>query len=204
MSPANSPNNGGCDFVVDPQHSALIQPVFWTPEIDPATLPFIAGPSPAGSLRVSAETLHAHSIIELDETVLRLTLHGELYDVAIANAPDTRPLGAFVIFDEMTPDRLTAIERLWHAMFGKRVPPDPRITRQRRGRARQMLRAVDARELGATYRQIAEQLFPNIKHDAKTWIESPIRETTIRLARDGMAFVRGGYRNILRRPRRSR
>lgn len=42
------------------------------------------------------------------------------------------------MFDELTPDRLTAVERLWHAMFGKRVPPDPRLgealDRDRRGR----------------------------------------------------------------------
>ena len=102
------------------------------------------------------------------------------------------------MFDELTPDRLTAVERLWHAMFGKRVPPDPRLTPQRRQRARQMLRAIDARASGAIYRTVAEHLFPQHKIDAASWVGDPIREITIRLARDGMKLVRGGYRTLLR------
>ncbi|WP_139044016.1 DUF2285 domain-containing protein [Allomesorhizobium alhagi] len=136
--------------------------------------------------------------------MIRLALRGEPYDVALADVDNIRPLGAFVIFDELTLDRLTAIERLWHAMFGKRVPPDPRMTPQRRQRARQMLRAVDARQAGATYRAVAAHLFPHHENDAATWVGSSTRETTIRLARDGMKLVRGGYRMLLRRPRRDR
>ena len=131
-------------------------------------------------------------------------MRGEHYDVALADADDSRPLGAFVFFDELTPDRLTAVERFWHAMFGERVPPDPRMTPQRRQRARLMLRVFDARVDGVSYRKIAEQLFPNLKHDAETWDENPVRMTIARLARDGMSHVRGGYRRLLRRPRRSR
>ncbi|MHC1547927.1 DUF2285 domain-containing protein [Phyllobacterium sp. K27] len=136
--------------------------------------------------------------------MIRLALRGEPYDVALADVGDARPLGAFVMFDELTPDRLTAVERLWHAMFGNRVPPDPRMTPQRRQRARLMLRAVDARDTGAIYRVVAEHLFPQHKIDAASWVGDPIREITIRLARDGMKLVRGGYRTLLRRPRRDR
>lgn len=67
-----------------------------------------------------------------------------------------------------------------------------------------MLRAVDARGDGATYRAIAEHLYPQHENDAASWVGSAIRETTIRLARDGMKLVRGGYRTLLRRPRRER
>ena len=198
------PSNGGCDFVADPRNSALIQPIFWTPQTDPATLPFTAGPSPAGQLRIRFEDLQAHAIIDHDPGVIRLALRGEPYDVALANVDDASPLGAFVIFDELTPDRLTAVGRLWHAMFGNRVPSDPRMTPQRRQRARQMLRAVDARESGAVYRVVAEHLFPQHNIDAASWVGDPIREITIRLVRDGMKLVRGGYRTLLRRPRRDR
>ncbi|ETI60088.1 hypothetical protein C100_19930 [Sphingobium sp. C100] len=198
------PSNGGCDFVADPRNSALIQPIFWTPQTDPATLPFASGPSPAGEIRLRAENLRTHAILEHDPGLIRLALRGEPHDVALVDVDDARPLGAFVMFDELTPDRLTAVERLWHAMFGKRVPPDPRMTLQRRQRARQMLRAVDARESGAIYRTVAEHLFPQHKIDAASWVGDPIREITIRLARDGMKLVRGGYRTLLRRPRRDR
>ncbi|MDT8262629.1 DUF2285 domain-containing protein [Roseomonas sp. DSM 102946] len=204
MPRASSPSNGACDFVADPRNSALIQPIFWIPQTDPATLPFTVGPNPAGHLRLRVEDLHAHAIIEHDPGLIRLVLRGEPHDVALIGVDDASPLGAFIIFDELTPDRLTAVERLWHAMFGKRVPPDPRLTPQRRQRARQMLRAIDARASGAIYRTVAEHLFPQHKIDAASWVGDPIREITIRLARDGMKLVRGGYRTLLRRPRRDR
>ncbi len=66
-----------------------------------------------------------------------------------------------------------------------------------------MLRAVDARLERQTYRAIAIALFPNHKIDAASWAGDALRETTIRLARDGMKLVRGGYRDLLRRPRKS-
>ncbi|MDK2747109.1 MAG: DUF2285 domain-containing protein [Brevundimonas sp.] len=198
------PNNGGCDFVADPRNSALIQPIFWIPQTDPATLPLIAGPKPAGDLSVRVDDLQVHAIIEHEAGLMRLALLGEPYDVALADVDDARRLGAFIMLDELTPDRLTAVDRLWQAMFGRRTAPDPRMTPQRRQRARQMLRAVDARETGAIYRVVAEHLFPQHKIDAASWVGDPIREITIRLARDGMKLVRGGYRTLLRRPRRDR
>ncbi len=199
-----SPSIGGCDFVADPGNSALVQPVFWTPQTDPSALIIQGGPNPDGGLSLRAEDLLRRAVVQRAGAPLRIEVRGQSYDITFGNAGDEQSLGAFVIFDEITPDRLFAIARFWEAMVGKRVPPDPRMTSQRRARARQMLRAVDARHAGATYRAVAEQIFPAHKHDAKTWVESAIREATIRLVRDGLKLVRGGYRTLLRRPRRSR
>ncbi len=66
-----------------------------------------------------------------------------------------------------------------------------------------MLRVVDARIEGATYRTIAQILFLQHRIDAASWVGNALRETTIRLARDGLKLVEGGYRTLLRRPRRS-
>ena len=125
-------------------------------------------------------------------------------DVALTALSSRQALAALLILDDLLPDRLTALARFWAAIKNRRAPADPRVTPQRQRRARLMLRVVDARVAGASYRQIAAQLFPNLKHDSATWVENPVRETTVRLARDGLAFVRGGYRKILRLPRRSR
>jgi hypothetical protein len=65
-----------------------------------------------------------------------------------------------------------------------------------------MLRAVDARFEQQTYRAIAMALFPTHQVEAASWAGDALRETTIRLARDGMKLVRGGYRNLLMRPRK--
>ena len=197
------PPNGGCDFVADPRNSALIQPIFWTPQVDPAAIILTTGPAPDGP-PFTAEDVHAHVILQYDEALVRLEMRRESFDVALTALSNRQALAALLILDDLLPDRLTALARFWAAIKNRRAPADPRVTPQRQRRARLMLRVVDARVAGATYRQIAAQLFPNLKHDSATWVENPVRETTVRLARDGLAFVRGGYRKILRLPRRSR
>lgn len=197
------PPNGGCDFVADPRNSALIQPIFWTPQVDPAAIILTTGPAPDGP-PFTAEDVHAHVILQYDEALVRLEMRRESFDVALTALSNRQALAALLILDDLLPDRLTALARFWAAIKNRRAPADPRVTPQRQRRARLMLRVVDARVAGASYRQIAAQLFPNLKHDSATWVENPVRETTVRLARDGLAFVRGGYRKILRLPRRSR
>ena len=197
------PPNGGCDFVADPRNSALIQPIFWTPHVDPAAIILTTGPAPDGP-PFTAEDVHAHVILQYDEALVRLEMRRESFDVALTALSSRQALAALLILDDLLPDRLTALARFWAAIKNRRAPADPRVTPQRQRRARLMLRVVDARVAGASYRQIAAQLFPNLKHDSETWVENPVRETTVRLARDGLAFVRGGYRKILRLPRRSR
>ena len=197
------PPNGVCDFVADPRNSALIQPIFWTPQVDPAAIILTTGPAPDGP-PFTAEDVHAHVILQYDEALVRLEMRRESFDVALTALSSRQALAALLILDDLLPDRLTALARFWAAIKNRRAPADPRVTPQRQRRARLMLRVVDARVAGASYRQIAAQLFPNLKHDSATWVENPVRETTVRLARDGLAFVRGGYRKILRLPRRSR
>lgn len=92
--------------------------------------------------------------------------------------------------------------RFWFALRRGRSQHDPRLTPQRRIRLRQMLRTVDARLESATYRAIAEALFPGHQIETSSFASNALRETTIRLARDGMKLVRGGYRSLLRKPHR--
>lgn len=113
------------------------------------------------------------------------------------------PLAAIVLLDSDTPDRLEGVGRFWTAASGQPPPPDNRITPKRRARLHSMLRAIDGHIAGATYRNIGEVLFPAHEIDAKSWVGNSVRETTIRLVRDGMKLVRGGYRDLLRRSRRS-
>ncbi|ODU58604.1 MAG: hypothetical protein BGO82_05395 [Devosia sp. 67-54] len=119
-------------------------------------------------------------------------------------SPDLTPddtLSTIAILDALLPDRLEAISRLWNAL-GRSPPSPPSLTAQRRSRVRQMLRVFDARRGGASYRAIAEVLFPQHRIDAMSWAGNALRETTIRLARDGAKLAAGGYRTLLRRPRK--
>lgn len=197
-------SNGGCDFAADPNATALIQPIFWTPQVDPSLILLQAGPAPSDGFHVTAGDLWPYATLDGGATLARLQIRGHHYDVGLSDLAADKPLAAVVPLDDLTPDRLTALARLWGAVSGRGVPPDPRMTPQRRRRVRQMLRAVDARQAGATYRAIAEHLFPQHENDAATWVGTAIRETTIRLVRDGLKLVRGGYRSLLRRPRRER
>lgn len=197
-------SNGGYVFAADPRITGLAQPIFWTPQTDPTAIILQSGPALSEGFHLTVDDLRAHAVRDREAALLRLNLHGERFDVSLSGSKEGDALAAVIPLDEMTPDRLTALGRFWSAATGRAVPADPRVTPQRLQRARQMLRAVDARETGATYRVIARSLFSQHENDAASWVGSAIRETTIRLARDGMKLVRGGYRALLRRPRRER
>jgi len=199
-----SPSNGGCIFAADPGITALAQQIFWTPQTDPAAIILQTGPTPSDGLHLSVDDLRVHAVPQREAALLRLDMRGARFDVTLAGPMEDRALAAVIPLDELTPDRLTALRRFWAAATGRPVPDDPRMTPQRHQRARQMLRAIDARHAGAIYRVVAEHLFPQHKIDAASWVGDPIREITIRLVRDGMKLVRGGYRTLLRRPRRDR
>jgi hypothetical protein len=93
--------------------------------------------------------------------------------------------------------RLNAVKRFLSLQRGRALP-DSRITPQRRQRFRQLLRTVDARSCGASYRDIAAALFGRHRISGPDWHESSHRYTIIRLVQDGVELVRGRYRDILR------
>ena len=100
--------------------------------------------------------------------------------------------------------RALAALRLWRALAG-RVGEDPNgLTPQRRQRLTQYLRALDAREDGATYRAIAEALFGAKRIPERAWKTHDLRGRTIRLVANGYELMRGGYRKLLATFRRER
>lgn len=177
--------------------------MFWTPITDPGAVLLEPQPAPLGAPVAVDDVLRSHDIVRMDDRHGRLTVRDGHLNLTYLPRTDGEGLVAVVILDEDTPDRLHAIRRLWAAIRGRHLPADNRITRQRRERSPQMLRAVDARLAGETYRSIAEVLFPSHHTDSASWAGDALRETTIRLARDGLKLVEGGYRSLLRRPRRS-
>jgi hypothetical protein len=100
--------------------------------------------------------------------------------------------------------RAHAATRLWRAMNG-RVPGPAfrRLSKQQRERLCAALRAVAAYYAGATYRSIAETLFGGKRIPHRAWKTHDLRSRTVRLVQRGLAFVRGGYRKVLRPERRN-
>lgn len=134
---------------------------------------------------------------------MRVRLSSGDIDAVVPDGISETPLAALILLGDDTPDRLYALHRFWLSLVGDTAPPDDRLTPQRRARLRTMLRAIDGRAENATYRMIGEALFPAYEIDARSWVGHPVRETTIRLVRDGLKLVKGGYRALLKRPRKS-
>ncbi len=192
------PSIGGCDFALKPEMTARRGAILWNPQADPATILLLPSPFPAANPIITEASLRdalSRSTLESGGTTFSLLVVSELQIGT--------PLAAVVLLDDDTPDRLEAVTRLWTGLQHLPAPKDDRITPQRRRRLRLMLRVVDARDEGETYRMIAEVMFPQHHIEAASWVGNPVRETTIRLARDGAKLVQGGYRMLLRRPRKS-
>lgn len=119
-----------------------------------------------------------------------------------AAAPD-QPLAVVIPLDADLPARLAAATRLWRSLQAGAAADDP-LTAQKRRRMKQMLRAVDGRACGAAHREIAQALYGAERVAAEAWRISALRDATMRLVRDGLAMVRGGYRTLLRPHRLSR
>ena len=151
-----------------------------------------------GSLRLSPSTVipasdgHYLSFGEGQARILALLGSGQ--------SPFALPT-ALIPFDDQILDRMSAADRLIRHGQGRRAP-DTRLTTQKRKRLVQMLRAADARADGASHRQIAEALFGRRRVRAELWHESSLRYATLRLVRDGVALIDGGYRDLLRIRRR--
>ncbi len=196
--------SGVYDFAADPNLSALDQPVFWTPHVDPAVIVLCVRPADDPTDAITSDRLARYVVSEPDRTFVRLCIRGERFDADLSGLAAGGSVGALVLLDALTDDRVCALSRFWAALAGRTVPADGRLTAQRRKRARDMLRVIDGRAAGSTYRTVGEGMFPHHDLDAASWVGSAIRETTIRLARDGLQLVRGGYRSLLRHPRRAR
>lgn len=101
--------------------------------------------------------------------------------------------------------RAHAATRLWRAMNGRAPGPAfHRLSKQRRERLCAALRAVAAHFAGANYRSIAEALFGEKRIPDRAWKTDHLRSRTIRLVKSGLAFVRGGYRELLRAKRKDK
>jgi len=102
--------------------------------------------------------------------------------------------------DKLLELRAEAVLRLWRALVrrsGGRWAHD--FPQQTRDRHILILRALDGRAEGTSYRKLAEVLlgFQGRKAD---WDNDPRKNQVRRLVADGRYYVCGGYRDLLRYP----
>ena len=115
---------------------------------------------------------------------------------------DAEPLATIIPLTLEGFDRLAAVYRLLAHLHGRSVPPDARLTRQQRARARRMLQAIDGLRSGATQQEIAQSLFRIKRLGRSEWQVSPIRHSVMSLLRDARSMISGGYRKLLRHRRK--
>lgn len=124
--------------------------------------------------------------------------------VLIDEADRAMPAAVVIPLMPDFPARANAAVRLWRLATGQPKPsPHKSVTLQQRRRLALTLRALDGHHEGEQYRAIAKGLFGRARvPTGSAWKTHDLRDRTIRLVRTGLALMRGGYRNLLRLPRR--
>jgi hypothetical protein len=183
---------------VDPALAATEAPVFWRPEVASAVVVRLA-PAPADSpnaLRLIG--LAAERRAAPEGLHLRLFLGPQLF--LPAGADPAAPMAAVLPLDEDFAVHLAAAARL-HAGLKSGARSADRPPANRRLRFKRMLRALDGRGAGASYRDIAVQILGADVTDSSAWRTAPARDVAIRLCRAATRLMRGGYLTLLRRRR---
>ncbi|MBV8793601.1 MAG: DUF2285 domain-containing protein [Hyphomicrobiales bacterium] len=142
----------------------------------------------------------AFAVDRPDGRHLLLAEHGDSSQLwMLTDAPPTAPFAAVIPFDADLPQRIDATFQLWQRLIGSASPPDARLTRQQKRRLILMLRALDGWQAHASYREIAAVLLdPLVRNlSRREWLTSARRAQIIRLVRDAVRRMRGGYRDLL-------
>jgi Uncharacterized conserved protein (DUF2285) len=129
---------------------------------------------------------------------------GTRFHVHVDNGADN-PAAVSLPLDQLFEIRATAAIRLWRALSGRNLGPNPAaLPKARRDRLILALRALDGRLDDATYREIASALFTHPGVSDRGWKSHDLRDRTIRLVHFGLGMMRSGYRRLLLYPCRRR
>lgn len=195
---------GGCPFATAPDD--LSDPVVWRPELTAVTIILDAAPEgfeaarpvdprAIGALLADQAGIEGRHVIVADAA-------GE-HRLWLRDVTPGRPLTAIIPLDKDFLTRIASLLRFHRRLLGRAPGPLPRgwpFTAYRLARLDLMLRALDLRDAGATYRQIAAELGRDdaTKLSASDWKMSAARSFVVRLVRDGTAMMKGDYRKLLR------
>ena len=141
------------------------------------------------------------SFLGSDGNRVLLIEDGSAYHLWLRGASTSTPLAALVPLDGAVALRLAALLRFQRRLDGRPAGPLPKawaITVRSRVRLHLMLRALDGHYTRASYREIARVLYGPDAVARYPWKTSSVRGQTIRLVKDAIAVMEGGYRKLLR------
>jgi hypothetical protein len=197
-------NRWGCLVLHDPSLPAdSSSPIVWSPEVLALGVTLVAGTD-------RYPGAHELSASDVDDARVDL-MRADGRHVVLPDAesdhnlwlPEVRigdRLAGLVVLDDNFGLRIVALQRFWRRLARRSPGPPPkawRITRRHRWRLTLMLRALDGHLDQASYRQIAGALFGPEAVARYAWKTSSIRGQTIRLVKDALAMMNGGYRQLL-------
>lgn len=202
-----SPNDGGCDFPADPNQPADHAVLFWLPTLLPDAFELQSSHPTPGDVVAMPVNLFGLPGLDtrpaIDGTWNGLWRSGSeehrfwLPEAPMATLADYRII---LPLDSLFELRAAAVLRFWRTLLGR--PPGKRLhdlPRQTRERHVLILRALDARSEGVSYRAIAEILL-GFRGSKADWEGDPRKNQIRRLVTDGLRTVRGGYRDLLHYP----
>jgi hypothetical protein len=133
-----------------------------------------------------------------------LSHRGSVYRVLI-DALDQHAPAVMLPLDRLFEVRARSAVRLWRALSGLAADNDPAaFSKQRQDRLLDALRALDGRQAGASYRQIADVLFGRLPVASSSWKTHSQRDRVVRIVRLGEDMMGGDYRRLLLHPYRRR
>jgi hypothetical protein len=197
-------NIGGCPFACDPSLPAPRAPAIWRPEILPLNIILVRAPdSFAGTSAFDASDLTPATadVRSLEGRHIVLPdLQGD-HRLWLPELHSRMPLAALIPLDEDVLLRIAGLLRFRRRLTGRPAGPLPqawRLTVRQRRRLVLMVRALDGHLAKASYREIAEVLYGPEQVARYPWKTSSIRGQTIRLVKDAVTVMNGGYRRLLR------
>lgn len=188
--------SGAFDFAVDPSLPAAEAEVFWRADAAPGVVLLLTS-SPFGA-HTLGEILGQAAAWRAAPDGLYLRFEGGLQAQVLSPAEDNDLLAALLPLGPETAIRAALAHRFASQLekgFSAASVYEPHVRR----RWRRMLRALDGRAEGASYRQIAAHILDARFTRTADWLTAPARDVAIRLTRSAVRLMKGGYRRFLRR-----
>ncbi|KQW65524.1 hypothetical protein ASE17_19235 [Phenylobacterium sp. Root77] len=188
------PQRWGLQFWVDPEAEADDH-VFWRPDVAPTHVVCLQRAALDDGLRLN----ELAGVIAQRRTRggVHVKLRGGL-QAYVEGCEPCEPLAAIVPITGSFSAALRGVADLERILRGDVPPVD--LTAQQSKRLHRMLRALDAAQAQATYRQVAAEIFGEEAVRRYDWRTSSIRDAAIRLVRTGRALSEGGYLKLLGAP----
>jgi len=177
--------------------------VFWKPTVLPGVLVLVPLPDELRGSASPASIADVPFLVErrAEDGLHRLVAPGPTQLWLVDSDPPAQDFALLLPLGDDFLARMEAALAFWRLVHEGRSTPVRAPTPQRRFQLIQGLRALDARQDGASYREIATALFGAARvPTGRAWKTHDLRSRTLRLVGEATRLMDGGYRDLLRSP----